>query len=118
VFDVNRETKEIIFHRGNTGEVTFYFTGYDFTDTGAKALFSMKRMGTVVKNEVHDIVDNQIVVRFTNEDTDQLQPGTYEYDVTVVMNAVFEDDELVSGEVVYTTEDPIKARVKRTVGQF
>lgn len=118
MFEVNDITKKISLHRGNTGDLTISFTGFDFTGTGAKALFSMKRGGVTVKNEVHDIVDNEIVIHFDNADTDGVTPGRYEYDVTVVLNAVFDTSgKLTDGEVVYTTEDPLPAEIRRTVGR-
>lgn len=118
MFVVNESTKAITLHRGDTGAVTITLTGYDFSNVTARAVFSVKNSGTTVKEEICQIDENnQFTVEFANEDTDYLSPGTYEYDVRVVIDPVYDDDgKIINGSEVMTPEDPIPVVVKRTVG--
>ena len=118
MFEVDEESGQITLHRGDTGEVTFTITGYDLSNVNAVCLFSLKRNGVVAKEQVYDLdEDQQFVVEFLNEDTDYLDPGTYEYDVRLVIDPVYDTDgNLVNGAVVRTPRDPISVEVKRTIG--
>ncbi len=118
MFVVDEDSKAITLHRGDTGELTVTLSGYDFSNVVARALFSLKRAGVVVKEQVYEIDENnQFVVEFANEDTDYVSPGAYEYDVRVVIDPEFDDDgNIVTGTVVRTPDDPLPVTIKRTVG--
>ena len=118
MFVVDETTKQITMHRGDTGTITFTLTGFDFSNVDAKAIFSMKRNDLQIKEEVHDIdEDNEFVVEFRNADTDGIDPGTYEYDIRIVIDPVYDQSgSVIDGEIVYTPEDPIAVNVKRTIG--
>ena len=122
MFVVDQETKKITMHRGDTGSITFTVTGYDFSDVTCKALFSLKKAksGEVVKDEVYSIGSSgQFTVEFSNEDTDYLAPGNYEYDVRVVINPTLDGNgKITSGDVVRTPYDPIPVEIRRTVGEI
>lgn len=115
-YDVN--TMQITLHRGNTGTVPFKITGHDFTGETAVAYFCMKQGSTVVKEGYYPLDSTgEFTVEFVNTDTDGLAPGTYEYDVHVVLDPVYDDnDNVVDGTFVRTMMDPIPIIVKRTVG--
>ena len=119
MFYVDTDTKEITMHRGDTGSLTITFTGYDFTNVNACALFTLKHGSIEIIKEAHQIVDNQIVIEFANADTDWVNPGVFEYDVRVVIDPVYDEDGIpTDGTVVRTPEDPISCTIKRTVGQI
>ena len=118
MFQVDESTGKITMHRGDTGSMTFTFTGYDWTQDDFRALFSMKKDSQTVKEQITRIPSSGMVtVTFANEDTDYLTPGTYEYDVRIVRNPTFDNDgKLTSGTFVRTPWDPVPVEIKRTVG--
>lgn len=120
MFYVDSTTKQITMHRGDTGSITFTFSGYDFSNVNAWALFSLKQGNTEVMVRAQKIIDNQIVIEFANADTDWVNPGTgFEYDVRVIIDPVFDENGLpTDGTIVRTPEDPITVNIKRTVGQI
>lgn len=120
MFYVDEDTKQITMHRGDTGSMKITFTGYDFSNVNAYALFTLKQGTTEVKSEAHQIVNNQITIDFANADTDWVTPGTFEYDVRVIIDPVFDQESGLptDGTVVRTPEDPIPVTIKRTVGQI
>lgn len=118
MFIVDEETGRITLHRGDTGTITITFTGYDLNNVNAYALFTAKSGGVETKKECQKIQDNEITVSFTNEDTEALAPGAYEYDVRVIIDPEFDEAGFpVTGPCVYTPKDPINLTIRRTVGQ-
>lgn len=117
MFIVDEETRQITLHKGDTGEITFTINGYDFSSLNLRCVFSMKQSGVEVKEEIHELDENnQFTVEFINTDTDYLTPGSYEYDVTVVVDPVFDGTgKIIDGSVVRTLCDPIPVTIKRTV---
>ena len=120
MFTVNETTGKITMHRGDTGSLTFTFSGYDWTADDFRAMFSMKKNNQTVKEQITAIpADGKVTVNFASEDTDYLTPSTYEYDVKVVRNPVFDGEgKLTDGTFVRTPWDPVPVEVKRTIGQI
>lgn len=122
MFVADEETKVITLHAGDTGAVTFTLEGYDFSNVEAKAIFTLKMGGKdIIKEEYYDIdEDNQFCVEFANADTDFLSyKKSYEYDVRVVIEPVYDaNGKIYDGIVVRTPEDPIQFIIKRTVGEI
>lgn len=118
MFIVDENSKKITLHRGDTGCITITLKGYSFSNVNAVALFTMKVNGNPVKEEVHQIDDNnQFVVEFKNPDTDGMGSVTGEYDVRVVIDPVFDANGVITdGDFVRTPNDPIPVEIRRTVG--
>lgn len=118
MFTVDPETKEITMHRGDTGTLLITLRGYDFSNVNARALFTMRVNGEIIKEEIHEIdSDNQFSVSFTNPDTDGMGTVRGEYDVRVIIDPEFDDGgKIVDGTIVTTPEDPITVNIRRTVG--
>lgn len=98
MFSVNGN--EIVLSRGDTGAVKISAT-VTRRDTGAaytfgerdRAVFSIKSgNGTVVKQKSYQMDDNDFVAVFINQDTDNLSPGGYSWDVRYVINPYYQDD--------------------------
>ena len=117
MFIVNEVTKQIDMHRGDTGGIRIKFRGRDLREMDAWALFTLKNARTEVKIVFQQIVDNRIDIMFSNADTDNVEPGTYEYDVRVIVNPTLDDEGMpINGEDVKTVQDPIPVTIRRTVG--
>ena len=52
MFTVNETTGKITMHRGDTGSLTFTFSGYDWTADDFRAMFSMKKNNQTVKEQI------------------------------------------------------------------
>ena len=124
MFVVDADTKKITMHRGDTGSITFTVTGYDFSDLNdAVALFTLKKAKTgesVLTESKHIKSTNGVfTINFTNETTDYLTPGNYEYDVRIVLDPELDGNDMpTSGTVVRTPYDPIPVEIRRTVGEI
>lgn len=58
-----------------------------------RALFSIKAgNGQLVKQKAYPLTNNAFVVVFTNTDTDQLNTGSYSWDVRYVINPYYDTD--------------------------
>lgn len=119
MFDVNSQTKVITMHQGDTGTVTFTITGYDWSETTAKAVFTLRKKNdpTPIKEVISGNLASSGVFTVTleNGDTDQVTPGTYEYDVVLVVTPTTTDGHITNGTVVRTLIDPTPFIIKRRV---
>lgn len=129
MFDVigTKETGySIQLSRGDTGAIRFTADA-KYRDTeepytfgsNDRAVFSIKdRNGTVVKEKVSEIVNNQFVVVFRNPDTDQLTAGTnYSWDVRYVINPYYDESgRIVNGDQVLTPTTPQNMNLLSVVG--
>ena len=114
------EGNQITLHRGDTGTIGITATGYTFGNDD-RALFTVKSSnGTVIKQGVYAMTNNRFEVPFTNQDTDSLESGTYEWDVRYVVNPEYDQETgaIVDGDAVATPMDPSPCVIRRTVGQI
>jgi len=119
MFEVNSQTKVITMHQGDTGTVTFTITGYDWSETTAKAIFTARKKNDPdpIKTVVSDALTSAgtFVVTFINTDTDSLAPGNYEYDVVLIVAPETTEGKITDGTVVRTLVDPTPLIIKRRV---
>ena len=88
---------------GDTAILLFPIKGYTATEAD-RAVFSISQDGVEHYKHVSKIVDGAAVVALKNDDTALLEAGTYNWDLRIVINAVFDGDEVVDGDGVH---DPL-----------
>lgn len=90
----------ITISRGDTGAIRMT-ANVTRRDTGAaytfgerdRAVFTIKASnGQIVKQMSYPMIDNEFLVVFMNQDTDQLGAGGYSWDVRYVINPYYADD--------------------------
>ena len=96
MFDV--QGTNIILSRGDTGAMRLHASATR-RDTGAaftfgeidRAVFSIKTsQGQLVREKAYQMINNAFVVVFTNQDTEQLTPGSgYTWDVRYVIHPLY-----------------------------
>lgn len=120
MFRVNSDTKKITMHRGDTGTVRFRLPGLENLSTdNVKVVFSMRnKHNIIVKSGIYEPDGSTVPVGFLNDDTGNLDPGLYSYDIRVVGNAVYgEDGKIIEGDLVYTPHGaPFEIELLDTVG--
>ena len=118
----------ITLSKGDTGAIRFTANAkYRETEepytfgVNDRAVFSIKDgNGTVVKEKVSELVNNQFTVLFRNPDTDILTPGSnYTWDVRYVINAYFDGQgRIVDGDQVLTPRTPMGMSLLNVVGDI
>lgn len=120
MFRVDKKTKKLTMHRGDTGTIRFRLPGIDaLSASTVKVVFSMRnKWGAIVKSGIYEPDGINVPVGFLNGDTDNLDPGIYEYDIRVVGNATYDQNgNIIEGDLVYTPEDcPYEVEILDTVG--
>lgn len=106
--------------RGDTGAIKFIAdTDYTF-ETEDRALFSIKNgVGEVVKQSAFELDENKaFVVTFFNADTDNLAPGTYNWDVRYVIHPYYDSQgRIIDGDQVITPNEPMNLNLLNVVGE-
>ena len=116
MFNVNTDTGIITMSTGDTGEITFKVEGFDFSDVDYRFVFAVKNNGKIIKEKNYLLDDEgRFVVYMVNEDTDQLGAATCMYDVTVVVDPVWEGEHIASGSYVRTLIPPTRMNVRPAV---
>lgn len=96
----NVDGTNITLSRGDTGALRLTANATR-RDTGAaytfgerdRAVFSIKAgNGQLVKQKSYPLVENKFTVIFMNQDTDNLNPGGYSWDVRYVINPYYDTD--------------------------
>lgn len=94
------EETNITISRGDTGAVRMH-ANVTRRDTGAaytfgerdRAVFSIKNgQGALVRQKAYPMVNNAFIVVFTNQDTENLNPGGYTWDIRYVINPYYDTD--------------------------
>ena len=115
------EGKVITLSRGDTGAIKFTAeTEYSF-ESNDRALFSIKNgVGEVVKQSAFELDENKaFVVTFFNADTDNLPPGTYNWDVRYIINPYYDaEGNIIDGDQVITPEQPMTLNLLNVVGEI
>lgn len=120
MFKVDVTTKKITMHRGDTGTVRFRFPGLDAVSAdNIKAVFTMRnKHGAIVKQGIYEPDGISVPVGFMNNDTGNLDPGSYSYDIRIVGNATYgESGKIDDGDLIYTPPGaPFEIELLDTVG--
>lgn len=119
MFNVNTKNREITMSAGDTGEITFRISGFDFSDVNYRVVFAVKNHGKILKEEYYQVDDDgRFVVNFVNEDTDKLDATVCKYDVTVVVEPVWSGGRIVDGGFVRTLIPPTRVLVRPAVREI
>ena len=117
----NVEDTVISLSRGDTGAIKFIAdTTYTFAAED-RALFSIKNgNGEVVKESAFELDENKaFVVTFFNADTDNLPPGSYNWDVRYIVNPYYDaEGNIIDGDQVITPEQPMTLNLLNVVGEI
>lgn len=115
MFNVNVSTGEIVMSSGDTGEIPFRISGYDFSDLDYKVVFCARNRGKKIKEEYYTLDENgRFTVCIVNGDTDQIPgPAICFYDVTVVVDPVYDQGgKIVDGSFVRTLNRPTRMSIR------
>ena len=94
--------RRLIIPRGDTGSFTVpLLTEASSADVSIFTIFDCLTHKKVF-NKVITAADNILTVEFTHEDTVNLVPGKYVWDIKFYKNPVFAEGELISGEEVHS----------------
>lgn len=118
MFSVDAHNK-VTLSRGDTGTLTIIAHGYTFSDDD-RAVFTVRNsVGTVVKEEVYELEDGTTFEAvFENNETDQLKPGSYKWDVRYVIQPYYDQGgRIISGAEVITPNAPMDLELVPVVGE-
>ena len=103
---------------GDTGAITIRASGYDFGEDD-RALFTIKSAsGSILVEEPHEMVDGAFTHYFHNDDTGDLSPGNYSWDVRYVIGPYWEGTRIVDGDQVITPMTPQTLTLIAAVGEI
>jgi hypothetical protein len=103
---------------GDTGVIRFDVEGARLTDRD-RGVFTVKtRSGeTMIRKIIKPEKETEIMLPLVNSDTEKMQPGVYEWDIRVVLNAKFNaSGDVVDGDSISTPYAPGQFTVMRVVG--
>ena len=122
---------EIALSRGDTGALrilanaTRRDTGEPFTfGENDRAVFSIKAgNGQIFMQKECPMENNSFVIVFQNDDTDNLAPGGYTWDVRYVINPYYDTDDpatrkIIDGDQVITPKLPMNMTLLTVVGDI
>ena len=73
--------------------------------------------GEQIRQDIITLTDNDFQVDFENGDTDELEPGTYYYDVRIVTEPEYDSGgKIIDGNFIGTPGSPLKIQILDTVG--
>lgn len=111
--------RRIRLSRGDTGQVVIAAKGVEFT-TADRAVVSVKReaddRAAIIEKTLEISADGTCVWPITNEDTQDLEPGAYTWDVRFVLGAILDGDRVVDGAAVLTPFVPQPFELLEVVG--
>lgn len=113
MFDLNTTTGAVTLSKGDTASWDVELARVDgvaFTEDD-RAVFSLYKEGTPVMERIYTLDNDSdatlgngvIRIELTNADTDQLDPGSYTWEIRVAINAYFDTaGRVISGDGVDT----------------
>lgn len=103
--------------RGDTGLITFAFEGIELGENDLAVFTVKRRSGGTVLEKVIEPEENQIFVPFTNEETEKMREGEYEWDLRVALDAETDaEGRITGGREVLTPWPPSKFEITKVVG--
>lgn len=110
MFRVNYETGEIVMNVGDTGSFEVKGERDDLTPwtDDDRAVFTVRNAaGENVITRVYGLNDEElgngvILIEFHNGDTDDLDPGSYSWELRFVVNPYYDGETIVDGDIVRT----------------
>ena len=110
MFSLTPETGLIELNLGDTGSIELEAhrdDGEDWTEDD-KAVFIVKNGDETVIERTYDLDDDELgngvlLIEFHSNDTKDLKPGTYSWEVRFFVNPYYDDDDnIVGGDIVDT----------------
>ena len=103
--------------QGDTGVASFLVEGVTLTAQD-RGVFTLGRSGARLIQKVVAPEGNVLRVPFVNEETDGWQPGLYEWDLRIVLEAKTDaQGRVVDGREVITPWPPSRLEVVKVVGK-
>jgi len=104
--------------RGDTGLLTITTESDHVFGEADRAVFTMSRNGTVIKEQVlTPDMDGRVQIEFANAETETWTPGSYSWDIRYVLDAVMDEQGRVTdGREVITPMKPGTLTVIAAVG--
>ena len=103
--------------RGDTGMIAFDVDGVTLTEKD-RAVFTVARGSTRVMQKVIAPEGSRFCVAMTNDETDGLRAGMYEWDLRIVLEAKIDSEGVVrDGREVITPWPPGRLEVVKVVGE-
>lgn len=97
------EGTTILLPAGDTAILAIQFKGATLGE-GDKAIFAiLTRDGNnTLLTKTMDISDDVALQKFESEDTQNIHPGDYRWELRVVINPIMENGEIVGGDQIHT----------------
>lgn len=115
MFDVMGRTIRV--SRGDTGLIRFAIEGVDLTANDLCVFTVKRRSGGTVMEKVIEPEDGAYLVPFTNEETEKMQVGEYEWDIRIALDAVTDGEGRVTGgREIITPWPPAVLKIAKAVG--
>ena len=110
MFDVNYDTGAITMNVGDTGsfEVEAVRDDSELWTENDRAVFTIRNAsGETVVERIYtldndDTGNGVLLIEFHNGDTDQLEPGSYTWELRFVVNPYYDGGTIVDGDIVQT----------------
>lgn len=103
--------------RGDTGVLTFAATGTELTENDRAVFTIRRRNGGVVMEKIAVPQENRVQIPLTNEETQEMREGDYQWDIRYALDAVLDGDGRVTdGREVITPMLPGVLTIEKVVG--
>ena len=111
MFQVNNATGAIVMNVGDTGSIEVHATRSDSEDWGEddRAVFTVRNgAGQNIITRIYHLDDAElgngvVLIQFHNDDTDDLDPGVYSWELRYVVNPYYDSNgNIVDGDIVRT----------------
>ena len=110
--------RSIRLSRGDTGVIPVRTKGVVLTDADRAVFTVRRRTGAILTQKVAAPQGDVFYIPFLNEETGGWQPGQYEWDVRIVLEAKIEaDGSVTDGREVITPWMPGRFEVVKVVGE-
>lgn len=108
---------DLYLSRGDTGNLRIRIASAYATTSYDRILFTVKDKENPVIVQVLTPENNEAVLQFTNEMTEELPAKDYEYDIRIFINAVLDSDDIpIDGDIIRTPFKPAVFHLLKTVG--
>ena len=115
MFDIMGRTIRI--SRGDTGLIRLPVDGVTLTEKDLCVFTVKRRSGGKVLEKVIEPEDNAYLVPFTNEETERMQVGDYEWEIRIALNATTDGMGRVNGgREIITPWPPAAFKIVKAVG--
>lgn len=109
----------ILISRGDTGVLTFTASGAELTENDRAVFTIRRRNGGMVMEKIAVPEGNKVHIPFTNEETQGLREGNYQWDIRYALDAVLDSaGRVTDGREVITPMRPGVLTIEKVVGSI